>query len=235
MDEGYLDEYFRVDLRKPGEGWDTISEDHDLLKSFPFLDDPEFKKLTARDQRFLLAYSLKDYKNWFLVDCVRFAYNDFAIPTIPASWTLQGIRKKPAVKYFIDKIEDIRLIKLGVLGHRILEEETAIAYSDITDYLDPDGLCPIKNLKTLPPALRRAIQSVEFVYMDDGSKKCKLKLWDKGQSLARLEKCQGMGVENFVVKGHNISMNINPDTDPTEAAKLYLQMVKGVEGKNQEG
>lgn len=218
----YVDENIKLDE----EGWKAISEKGEsFFKGFPFFKDPDFQKLTPLRQRFILAYTLKDLNGFTLYNCYKFAKNDFSARTLTSSIAASNLKRRPIMKKFLDQIDWMRVEDMGFSAQRILEEEAALAYSDVTEFLDEDGLVPLQNLKDLPKQIRRAIKSVEVTQLQDGSTRYKINVWDKGASLGRLEKIKGMQIDKVEYEGK--SVNIKTETDPKEAARLYAQLIKG--------
>ncbi len=218
--------------------WKSISsESKKFFGEFPFFKDPDFKELPILYQRFIMGYSLKDLKGFFLYDCYKFANQKYDMQKISAAVGANNCLNNPKIKPFLKKIDWMRVERMGFTAERILEEESALAYSDITNYLDEDGLCPVKNLKELPAPIRRAIKSFEIVEVEsedkDGkthtTKKYKLKVWDKGASLNRLQRVKGMHKDSLKITGGQTNLNITTDMDATDAAKVYAQFMKGEE------
>lgn len=217
--------------------WKGITEkSKKFFSNFPFYSDKKFKKLTKKKQRFILGYTLKDIKGFFLYDCYRFANQTPDMKKLCAAVGANHMINDPEIKQFLEQIDWMRVESMGYNAQRIIEEESSIAYSDITKYLDEDGLCPVKNLKELPPNIRRAIKSFEIVESvikgrgDEGDeivKKYKLKLWDKGASLNRLQRVKGMHKDNLNITGGQTNLNIQADMSAQDAAKLYAQFIKG--------
>lgn len=228
----YIDDSFSLNLVK----WADITEkSKSFFKSFPFLKDPAFKKLTTLQQRFVMAYTLKDLRGFMLYDCYRFAKNDMSYDKMKAAISASSLQEHKNVKPFLEKINWMRVEAMGFTQERIVEEEAGIAYSDITEYLDEDGM--IVDLKTLPPHIRRAIKSFEVIETEIPVKggdpvikrTHRVKLWDKGASLHRMQKVKGMHLENLHVRASQTNVNINADMKPKDAAKLYTQFLKGEE------
>jgi phage terminase small subunit len=73
---------------------------------------------------------------------------------------------------------------------RILEEEALIAFSDIGNLFDEKGeLIPPEQL---PEDVSRAIAKYERRYLANGTFVFKVRFWDKGKSLERIERYLGM-------------------------------------------
>jgi hypothetical protein len=218
-----------------GKTWAQISRNaKNLIKALPFIDDPTFIKLKPAYQRFILAYTFRDVKKWTLADCYRFARRDMKMSAGTAYNGKYRYANHPTIKPYLDRIDWMRVEVMGYNAQRIIEEELALGFSDITEYLDErgDALCPVNKLKDLPTHVKRAIRSVEVVVDSQGNRNYKLKLWDKGQSLARLEKIRGMHKENINLTGAVAQVNIDENTDPVEASRLYMQMIKGIREEN---
>lgn len=224
----HINDFFKLDKKR----WVEISkEGADYFKAFPLADDPDFLKLSAPHQRFVMAYTLKDLAGFHLYDCYKFAFNLFGEGRKMKHCSIGGSRLQqiPAIKKLLEKIDWMRVEAMGFAASRIIEEETALAYSDITDFLDADGLFA-GNLKDLPGPVRRTIKEFEIVTTvnSDGEelRKYKLKLWDKGASLSRMQKVKGMHTENLNVSGGTTNLSIKADADPKEAADIYKQMLQ---------
>jgi hypothetical protein len=210
------------------ENWDELSlNGRSSFSHFPFFTDPKFLELTPIQQKLILAMSLKDVYGFRLYDAYRFATG--------VTGTNKGdiqkcssMLKATGVKHFLDKLDMIRLESLGFSTLGIIQAEAEISYSDITNYMDEDN-CIIGELKALPENVRRAIKSFEVLeHLDkqgEPVRKVKVTLWDKGASLHRLEKIKGMHIDN-VVSVSNVT-NINAEMTPTDASKIYQDMLSG--------
>lgn len=226
----HAEELSEHDVKLSIDFWKSI-EDESLQETFydlPFLSDSRFSKLPIRDQKFILGYTLKENKGFAYADLFRFASGqwDTCYPTAQAR-SLQ-LRNTPAIRYYIEQIESERVRRMGYTVNRIRQEETILAYSDITDFLDDTGLL-CKNPKELPPEARRAIKSIEVVVSPEGETKYKVKLWDKGQALARMERMKGLNKDQLETNNTNKTMTtlITSDMDPKDASRAYSEMLKG--------
>lgn len=92
-----------------------------------------------------------------------------------------------------------------ITNDRIKAEEACIAFSNPQDLFDESGnLIPIPDL---PEHVARAIREFEGIIIDgeNGKKIClvkKIRFWDKGDALQRLERIQGM------LKDGDINVNL---------------------------
>ena len=95
---------------------------------------------------------------------------------------------------------------------RVLKEMSLIAFSDLQDYLTPDGRLAIRNLNELPPQITRAIKKVKFnkTFKVVGKKNekqeiidehCEFELYDKKSALEAMGKELGMFIEKKEVTG----------------------------------
>lgn len=115
---------------------------------------------------------------------------------------------KPRVQAFLKHLESRKLVVVEasqlrrahpdseeISNERIKAEESCIAFSNIKDLYNEDGsFIPIPDL---PDHVSRAIREFEGVIIDgeDGKRVCfikKIRFYDKGDSLQRLERIQGM-------------------------------------------
>lgn len=105
-----------------------------------------------------------------------------------ASTQANELLKKPAVRAKIDALILKRSKRTGVTADKVLLELWRLASTDITEAYDDKG--KLKDLKTLPKNLRRAIASVDtYEEREDGYKigeTKKLKLWPKDRALEML-------------------------------------------------
>jgi hypothetical protein len=207
--------------------WKKIDDEYQsLVKALPFAEDPEFLSLHGYQQRFVLGYTFKDLQGFTWTDLFRFAHQDSSLKAKDVSRRVLELRQGAKVKKYMEIIDKTRIDFLGFNLERIIEEETAIAFSDLTEYLDNDGLLPIDRLKTLPPAIRRAIKSIELTPTKHGPK-YKLALWDKGKALSRLEQIKGMYRQVIDLQTPNAApININVSMSPQEASDVYAKMIK---------
>jgi len=212
------------------EKWKEIyKKKEELLEVLPFVEEPGFQSLTPMQQHFILGYTYKDLKNFKWTDLFRFISNDYTSSTSAINLTGHRIRKHEVVQHYLEEVDKARLKVLGYTISRIIEEELNLAFSDITQYLDDEGCITIKELKNLPGSARRAIRSFEMVESGEGEtslKKIKITLWDKGQSLSRLQKIKGMQQENVNFNSNNKNFSIALDMESKEAADLYSKMIK---------
>lgn len=200
-----------------------------FAESFPFFDDPKFAELRIHHQRFILAYMLKDSYGFNYEQCYRFATRNYETTPASARASATNFQKIARVRYFLDKLDWMRLEALGYSTAKIIEAEAGLSYSDITEYLDDDGCFAGKSLKELPARIRRSIKSFEILeHMDkqgEPVKKYKLQLWDKGASLQRMEKMKGLHKD--VVETTSRSVQITAEMTGEDAAKAYQDMMKG--------
>lgn len=225
----HIEKAFKLDAVQ----WEDILEKgEDYFTAFPFLDDPKFKALKPSRQRFILAYTLKDLKGFNLYDCYLFAqgYKRGELKTLHAGAGATGYKNKEEIKYFLDKIDDRRVYSMGFSTTRIVEEETALAYSDITELLDNNGNF-VKNLKELPAYVRRTIKTLTISETEDDktgeiTTSYKFTLWDKGQALNRLHRVKGNFNDKVSVTG--------PDGGPIES-KLTVEFIDGEKPPKEQG
>lgn len=210
--------------------WDKISQrGTDFFSDLPFLDDPQFLKLNPVQQRLLLAYSLRGVYGFRLSDAYIFASGRRRgdVTQQSAAKSARGILNSPRMQPFINKLEILQIENLGFTTNKIIQAEMEIAYSDLTEYLDEDG-CFNGNLKDMPQNLRRAIKEIEIIEHQDRQgnpvKKYKLKLWDKGASLQRMQKIKGMHVD--VAETTSKTVNISGEMSSVDAAKAYQDMMR---------
>lgn len=98
--------------------------------------------------------------------------------------------RKPQIQAAVQRRQAELSEKTQITQERVLEEEAAIAFSNITDLFDEDG--NIIETHKLPEPIRYALSSIEVKDLPDGSRKYKFRLWDKGRALERISKYLGM-------------------------------------------
>lgn len=210
--------------------WDKIAtQGESFFDDFPFLKDPKFMKLNPIQQRLLLAWSLRGTYGFLPSEAYFFATGRKrgVVPNNTAAKAAKDMLASPRLKYFTDKLDWNRVRDLGFTTNKIIEAETEIAYSDITEYLDDEGMF-VGDLKDLPVNLRRAIKTFEIQEHHDKQgkavRKYKLQLWDKGASLQRMQKIKGMHID--VAENTSTSVHINGEMSSVDAAKAYQDMMR---------
>lgn len=109
--------------------------------------------------------------------------------------------ERPTIREAIRTAKQRRSERTGIEQERVLQEEAAIAFSDLKNLFDESGnTIPPRQL---PDSVSRALSSIEVIetYDKDGnlSKKYRYRLWDKGRALDRIEKHIGMLGERLVL------------------------------------
>lgn len=100
------------------------------------------------------------------------------------------ILKKPEIQDEIAKRRGELQEETEINQERIFQEESYLAFADVRQLFDQGGgMLPIH---LLPEGVARAISSFEVVETPDGGQKIKVRLWDKGRALERLEKLFGL-------------------------------------------
>jgi len=198
----------------------------ELWDSSPFRDDPEFLALTVKQQKFIIGYGLRDLRGWTWGDCAKFAS---PIPLTNAGASVSGGRLAQHKKIlpFLRKWDRILVERFAQSADRIWQEEQSIAFSDIVDYLDEEGGIDPAKLKELPRSMTAAISSIEITYLENGNKRCKLKLWDKTAALGRLERMKNMNAPEKVIFA-GVHATLDNDMDPKEAAQRYSELIRSV-------
>jgi hypothetical protein len=114
------------------------------------------------------------------------------------------------VQRAIQETIDAEAKKAGLTIEKIIAEEQVIAFSNVQEYFDKNRMKPPHEW---PEHIARAVQSYEVTDTLAGPK-IKIKLWDKGASLDRLEKYMGM----FKDKGEERTTIIVQAADINKAA-----------------
>lgn len=199
---------------------ETGSTVADLFDEFP--DSLPIMALPEKSRRFIIYAYLKEIGLLTSVEAYRafVCKSPLQLKEASASTGYHSyIRRNADIKPYIEHLTKLALERDGFRADRIVGEEMAIAYSDITKYLDEDGTIALSRLHTLPGNVRRAIKAYEVVQSVDvnGSnvEKVKIQLWDKGQALGRLQKIKGMHAPDR----HEIS---GPGGGPIQVAAVNI-------------
>lgn len=207
---------------------ELLEEDADLKE--------RFRRLTSKQRRFVIAVSMKDIYAWSWRQCYQWATNDYVDDPKRAAVSSCIMRASPSVAFFIDRLERVWIENMGVTLTNLAQEEMNISFSDITKFFDDDGLMTIDQVKNLPEGLRRSIKDIEIVnipakYEEDGKTmieppvvKAKITLWDKGQSLGRLQKLKGAyAPEKREISGSLEANIVNRDEQARERRASLLE------------
>lgn len=104
---------------------------------------------------------------------------------------------------YIQHYERQRLAKHEITADSVKEELAAVGYSDLGEYLDEvdtdtGTITFLKDIKRLPPRMRKAIKNLNFVppYTDAAGNlhpaTYEVELWNKVEALRELAKCLGI-------------------------------------------
>ncbi len=126
------------------------------------------------------------------------------------------------VKAAIEEAQKKAAYKAEVTAERILKEEMCLAYFDPGNLVDKNG--KQLPLHKLPEDVRRAIVGLEVITQPKGKLKFKYKFSDKGRSLDRLERIQGM----FAPEKHEIA---GKDGNAIDLTTIVLRVTE----KNESG
>jgi phage terminase small subunit len=126
------------------------------------------------------------------------------------------------VKAAIEEAQKKAAYKAEVTAERILREEMCLAFFDPGELVDKNG--NQLPLHKLPGTVRRAIAGLEVITQPKGKLKFKYKFSDKGRSLDRLERIQGM----FAPEKHEIA---GKDGNAIDLTTIVLRVTE----KNESG
>lgn len=121
------------------------------------------------------------------------------------------------IKNGIEKAQKKASDAAEVTQERILREEKRLAFLDPRKLVDETGT--LLPLQKIPENVARAIVGLEVIRQVDGSLKYKYRFSDKGKSLERLEKHQGM----FAPMKHEIS---GKDGTALDLTAIVLKVTK---------
>lgn len=199
--------------------------------------DKEFQTLSTQKKQFLYLYISQPFKSYTLAEAYCKSHNLVMgkdISEQQARIKSSTFLKKRSTKSLINKIKNFHTRKNIDLFDRVLKEETRLAFSDITEVLDDNGLCVV-NPKTLPKRVRSVIKSFKMVRKNEGlpneSVKWELSFYDKNAALDRLQKIHGMrAAEKIELSGgiettgtHNINHTV---THKFDLSALSLDEIK---------
>lgn len=195
-------------------------------KSFPLSKDSIFLSLTSGQQSFVYHMYLKPVTKWSNAKCYAESYN-YEKPTRSHSVEASRLLKDPRIEHCIGVLKAKFVKNLEITRGRILEEEAAIAYSDIGDFFDEEGNLTV-NPSKLPAEVRRSIAGFEVIQEKDRTTdqviatKYKFKLWNKGQSLSRLQDIKGMKAPQKHLVGQDPD---NPFPDSNQSQEMLLNLL----------
>jgi hypothetical protein len=100
----------------------------------------------------------------------------------------------------IKRAQEKAKFKAEINAERILREEACLAFLNPQQLVDETG--KLLGLHKLPEEVARAIMGLEVIKQADGSLKYKYRFSDKGRSLERLEKIEGLfAPEKYEIAG----------------------------------
>jgi phage terminase small subunit len=135
-----------------------------------------------------------------------------------ASRLLRNVKVKAAIEEAQKKVA----FKAEVSRQRILEEEKLLAFLNPGSLVDKNG--KLLPLHMLPEETQRAIVGLEVITQPKGKLKFKYKFSDKGRSLERLERIEGM----FAPEKHEIA---GKDGNAIDLTTIVLRVTE----KNESG
>ena len=112
-------------------------------------------KPTDKENRFIIEY-LKDYNG--MQAAIRAGYAEGSAGTLAYQ-----LLHRPRVRNKIDEYEKDLATRFIVNRERIMKELSIAGYADMADYVDvEDGQLTIKDFKSLPPQITRAIKKIGY-------------------------------------------------------------------------
>ena len=161
-------------------------------KSFPLKQAKHFLAPNPHERRFVYNIFLKPKKRWSNARCYKDAYLREDMSDNHAYNAAYQLLRKSKIVRCIKKLQKHEIDRLNITAERILKEESRIAFVDIAELFDENGFLTI-NPKELPLDIRRAISGIEVISSPiPGQDKYKVKFWDKGAALSRLQKVMGL-------------------------------------------
>lgn len=185
-----------------------IRRRNEELYKFPFENDPDFQALSKKQKKFIFNIYMQPITGWIQRKCYQDAYDKYSYNDATADVHASTLIRHDKISPFISRIKNEYNRQLGVTVGRVLEEEISLAYSDIAKYITKNGYLKCAPDK-LPKRLRRAISSIESVRKKDGSVIFKIALWNKGQSLQRLQNVLGMNAPTKTESKTEANINLN--------------------------
>lgn len=167
----------------------TTCREKTYTGAFPLNKDPQFTSLNHKQQKFVYNIYHQPVSGWSNTKCYQEAYQNPNYNT--SAVEANRLLKHPKVIYCLQKLRESYYNILNVTSDRVLDELSAISFSDLADYFDENGNL-IKHPKELPAKMRRAISGFTAVYMPDGSIHYKVTLWNKSDGLKQLRQMLAM-------------------------------------------
>lgn len=183
---------------------------------FPIAKDPIFLKCTPKQQKFIMGKFLQPMTGKTNLALYQEAFGKGRRDSNETSVS-KLVNSNEKVKHCLSELAKYNFQKCQITAQQILNEEKAIAFSDIAQYWDEDGYL-IGKPADLPEHIRKAISAVQIIEEQGGAvKRYKVKLWNKGDSLGRLQKIQGMiaptKLEHSGPNGKPIDINVSKQFD----------------------
>lgn len=131
----------------------------------------------------------------------------YAFPTCKSVRAAQvgasRLMKRTDVREFIDRVD--QMVVQAEINHklvhreRILDEEAKLGFHNVVNMLDENG--QMRDLKDMPPEVQAAISDIEYGFDPATNSRYlkKIKFYNKGQALDRMEKVLGMQREKLEV------------------------------------
>jgi hypothetical protein len=197
-------------------------QDSDLVEAIQALPKPRFQ-YAATPQEDLFAQNLTLFPP--LQAYLAAGYASLDPPGRQALTIRQAnaLQKQPPVFERVNYYQKLHAQRLDLRIERLLQEQTAIALSDIKNYFDEhDSLLPIHQI---PVHARAAIRSLEGTVTETFSeatnttttvRKIKLKLYDKQKALDSLHQITGLITSDVITHLPKVVLNVEQDEPESE-------------------
>lgn len=204
----------------------------DKKNPFPLYKDKIYNSLTPEQQKFVYNIFLQPVTNWSNTQCFQDATTRDIMQSTAYTYACE-LLKNPKIVHCVEKVKKHYRRQLRITPERILKEEASIAFSDVAKYFDENGYL-IHNPAKLPSVIRRAISSVKRVSNNKtGQERYEVTLWNKGDSLSRLQKVMGMNspTEHKIAGDINTTTTVIHKIDLSSLSDYDISVLKDVQKK----
>lgn len=223
----------KTDIPKIDSPFPTIDD------AFPLAKDEVYQNLSSPKKLFVYYQYLKPISGWTnprIYKEVRPGVTDLTATANSYKWL-----SDPEIKHCMNKLKQAYDERLGYTSDRIMSELGALAFSDIANYFDENGLLRTNPID-LPPSARAAIASFELRYDQQGEQYWKITQWNKNDAIKTLVKIQGLEAparhEVSGPGGGPIQMETRSRVDLSflsdKELELLCKIVKGNSSKGEE-
>lgn len=206
-----------------------------MARPIPTTDNPEHKLLDIGDEdlrraatltpspQFTYAPSQAEInfaREFALHGDLQLAYRLTQPLAVTNTLTPAQVRAKASHLLSTDRVDErydyyrtLLAARMDIREDRILSQLASIAFADPADFYEEDGRT-LKNVHTIPPHARAAMDSFETGYTKDGPYS-KMKMNSKQQALNKLVEIKNMAADANAAKAPTIKITLDQSTTIT--------------------